>query len=143
MHLITRSATVVTASVLMLSLAGGAAKAGTAQEEANRKTVLASYEKGLNQKDADGALAYVGDRYVQHNPNAPDGPEGFRKLISFLREKFPNAHAEIKRSFVEGDYVILTSTGCASRRQGQRGRGHLQAGERQDRRALGCDPADS
>jgi len=95
------------ASALMLSLASGAAMAGSPQEEANRKAVLAFYEKGLNQKDVDAALAYVGDRYVQHNPNAADGPEGFRKFIGFLREKFPNSHSEIKRSFVDGDYVIL------------------------------------
>lgn len=107
MHLVIRSAAVVAALVLMLSLAGGAAMAGSAQEEANRKAVLAFYEKGLNQKDVDAALAYVGDRYVQHNPNAADGPEGFRKFIGFLREKFPNSHSEIKRSFVDGDYVIL------------------------------------
>lgn len=107
MHLIVRSAAIVAASVLMLSLASGGAKAGNPQEEANRKTVLAFYEKGLNQKDADAALAYVGDRYVQHNPNAADGPDGFRKFIGFLREKFPNSHSEIKRSFVDGDYVIL------------------------------------
>lgn len=86
MHLIVRSAAIVAASVLTLSLASGAAMAGGAQEEANRKTVLAFYEKGLNQKDADAALAYVGDRYVQHNPNAADGPDGFRKFIGFLRE---------------------------------------------------------
>lgn len=41
------------------------------------------------------------------NPNAADGPEGFRKFIAFLREKFPNSHSKIKRSFVDGDYVIL------------------------------------
>ena len=107
MHLIVRSAAIVAASVLTLSLASGAAMAGSAQEEANRKTVLAFYEKGLNQKDADAALAYVGDRYVQHNPNAADGPDGFRKFIGFLRDKFPNSHSEIKRSFADGDYVIL------------------------------------
>ena len=107
MHLIVRSAAMVAASILMLSLAGGAALAGSTQEEANRKAVLAFYEKGLNQKDVDAALAYVGDRYTQHNPNAADGPEGFRKFIGFLREKFPNSHSEIKRSFVDGDYVIL------------------------------------
>ncbi|MCP3406660.1 nuclear transport factor 2 family protein [Bradyrhizobium sp. CCGB01] len=107
MHLIVRSAAMVVASALMLSLASAAAIAASAQEEANRKTVLAFYEKGLNQKDADAALAYVGDRYVQHNPNAADGPEGFRKFIGFLREKFPNSHSDIKRSFVDGDYVIL------------------------------------
>ena len=107
MHLVVRSAAMVAASILMLSLAGGAAMAGSAQEEANRKAVLAFYEKGLNQKDVDAALAYVGDRYTQHNPNAADGPEGFRKFIGFLREKFPNSHSEIKSSFVDGDYVIL------------------------------------
>ncbi|WP_430641795.1 nuclear transport factor 2 family protein [Bradyrhizobium macuxiense] len=94
---------------MLAALASSAALAATSevQQEANRKAVLAFYEKGLNQKDADAALAYVGDRYVQHNPNAADGPEGFRKFIAFLREKFPNSHSEIKQSFVDGDYVIL------------------------------------
>ena len=107
MHLIVRSVTMIAASILMLSVGNGAALAASAQEEANRAAVLAFYEKGLNQKDADAALAYVGNRYVQHNPNAPDGPDGFRKFIGFLREKFPNSHSEIKRSFVDGDFVIL------------------------------------
>ena len=107
MHLIVRSVTMIAASILMLSVGNGAALAASAQEEANRAAVLAFYEKGLNQKDADAALAHVGDRYVQHNPNAADGPDGFRKFIGFLREKFPNSHSEIKRSFVDGDYVTL------------------------------------
>jgi predicted SnoaL-like aldol condensation-catalyzing enzyme len=97
------------AGLILVPLAApfAAAHAATAQEEANRQAVFAFYEKGLNQKDADAALAYVGNRYTQHNPNAQDGPEGFRKFIGFLREKFPNSHSEIKRSFVDGDYVIL------------------------------------
>ncbi|MBR1270034.1 nuclear transport factor 2 family protein [Bradyrhizobium sp. AUGA SZCCT0222] len=96
------------ATVVLLALASPSAwAASAAQQEANRKAVLDFYEKGLNQKDADGAIAYMGDRYVQHNPNAADGPEGFRKFIGFLREKFPNSRSEIKRSFVDGDYVIL------------------------------------
>ena len=107
MRLIVRSVAMIAASILMLSLGNGAALAASAREEANRAAVLAFYEKGLNQKDADAALAYVGNRYVQHNPSAPDGPDGFRKFIGFLREKFPNSHSEIKRSFVDGDFVIL------------------------------------
>ncbi|MBR1127232.1 nuclear transport factor 2 family protein [Bradyrhizobium iriomotense] len=107
MHPIVRSAATIAASILMLSLGNGAAMAASAQEEANRTAVLAFYEKGLNQKDADAAIAYIGNRYVQHNPNAADGPDGFRKFIGFLREKFPNSNSEIKRSFVDGDYVIL------------------------------------
>ena len=95
------------AAVILLALASPSAVAADAKQEANRKAVLEFYEKGINQKDADAAIAYMGNRYVQHNPNAADGPEGFRKFIAFLREKFPNSRSEIKRSFVDGDYVIV------------------------------------
>ena len=108
MNFILRPRKAIAAALLLaLASAGGAAAAADAQQEANRKIVLDFYEKGLNQKDADAAIAYMGNRYVQHNPNAADGPEGFRKFIAFLREKFPNSRSEIKRSFVDGDYVIL------------------------------------
>lgn len=96
------------AAVAMLALAlSPAAHASAEQEAANKAAVLAFYEQGLNQKDAEAALKYVGDRYVQHNPNAADGPEGFRKFIGFLCEKFPQSRSEIKRVFTDGDYVIL------------------------------------
>ena len=107
MKTILRPRTAVAALLLALGSSTAMAATSDAQQEANRKAVLAFYEKGLNQKDADAALAYVGNRYVQHNPGAADGPEGFCKFIGFLREKFPNSHSEIKRSFVDGDYVIL------------------------------------
>ena len=95
------------AAAILLALASPSAVAADPKQEANRKAVLEFYEKGINQKDADAAIAYMGNRYVQHNPNAADGPEGFRKFIAFLREKFPNSRSEIKRSFVDGDYVIV------------------------------------
>ncbi|MDN6882295.1 ester cyclase [Variovorax sp. CAN2819] len=110
MHRTTLAALAASATLLLAACApmgGGKPGASSAQQEANRQTVLAFYEKGLNQKDADAALQYVGNRYVQHNPTAADGPEGFRKFIAFLREKFPKSHSDIKRSFVDGDYVIL------------------------------------
>ena len=104
----TVSRTTIAAAMLLAFASGvGSAFAGDAKAEANRKVVLDFYEKGLNQKDADAAIALMGNRYVQHNPNAADGPEGFRKFIGFLKEKFPNSRSEIKRSFVDGDYVIL------------------------------------
>ena len=107
MNLVLQLRTAVIATMLLVLAPAGSAFAADAKQEANRKIVLEFYEKGLNQKDAEGAIAYMGDRYVQHNPNAADGPDGFRKFIAFLREKFPNSKSEIKRSFVDGDYVIL------------------------------------
>jgi predicted SnoaL-like aldol condensation-catalyzing enzyme len=69
--------------------------------------VVAFYEAAINQKDFAAASQFIGPRYTQHNPNAADGPEGFKRFIEFLREKFPNAHSEIKKVFADGDYVIL------------------------------------
>jgi predicted SnoaL-like aldol condensation-catalyzing enzyme len=84
-----------------------AVTAQAADLEANKKAVLEFYEKGLNQKDFGAASRYFGPKYVQHNPGAPDGIEGFKAFIAFRKEKFPNAHSEIKRVFADGDYVIL------------------------------------
>jgi predicted SnoaL-like aldol condensation-catalyzing enzyme len=79
----------------------------SAQEEANKKVVLELYEKGINQKDFEAAAKYFGPRYIQHNPRAADGPEGFKAFIGFLKAKFPNYHSEIKKVFADGDFVIL------------------------------------
>ena len=90
-----------------LLLLGPAARADDQQEDANKKTVVAFYEAALNQKDFAAAQKYMGARYTQHNPTAPDGPEGFKKFIEFLREKYPQSHSDIKQAFADGDYVIL------------------------------------
>ena len=119
MNFTLRPRTAIAAALLVALACAGSAAAADAQGEANRKVVLDFYEKGLNQKDADAAIALMGNRYVQHNPGAADGPEGFRKFIGFLKEKFPNSKSEIKRSFVDGDYVILHVH--AVREPGQRG----------------------
>ena len=88
--------------------------------EANKKTVLEFYEAGLNKKDFEAASKYFGPKYIQHNPGAQDGPEGFKAFLAFLRDKFPNSHSEIKKVFAEGDYVILHVH--AVREPGTRGR---------------------
>jgi predicted SnoaL-like aldol condensation-catalyzing enzyme len=75
--------------------------------EANKKIVVDFYNKGLNDKDFDAAAKYFGPRYVQHNPGGVDGPQGFKNLVTFLKEKFPNSHNEIKRVIAEGDLVVL------------------------------------
>ncbi len=107
--------------LLLVALALALATPALAADlEGNKKIVVDFYEKGLNQKDYEAAAKHFGPRYIQHNPNAPDGPEGFRGLVAFLKEKFPNSRSEIKRVFAEGDYVILHVHSV--REPGQRGR---------------------
>ena len=96
----------ITLVALLLALVTPAA-AGTVEEEANKKAVLEFYDKALNQKDFAAAAKFLGPRYVQHNPNAADGIEGFQRFIAFRREKFPNARSEVKRAFADADFVIL------------------------------------
>jgi predicted SnoaL-like aldol condensation-catalyzing enzyme len=88
--------------------------------EANKKAVLEFYEAGLNKKDFEAAAKYFGPKYIQHNPGAPDGIEGFKTFVNFLREKFPQSHSEIKKVFADGDHVILHVH--AVREPGTRGR---------------------
>lgn len=104
--------------VLMLALT--TAPAFAADLEANKKMVVEFYDAALNRKDFDAASKYFGPRYIQHNPGAQDGIEGFKAFLAFLREKFPSSHSEIKKVFAEGDYVILHVH--AVREPGTRGR---------------------
>jgi len=106
-------------ALVIALLLGAALPAHAADPETNKKVVLDFYEKGLNQKDFEAAAQHFGPRYIQHNPGAPDGIEGFKAFIAMRKEKFPNAKSEIKRVFAEGDFVILHVHGM--REPGERG----------------------
>jgi predicted SnoaL-like aldol condensation-catalyzing enzyme len=99
-----RAALAIAASLMF---AAPALAAETAQEKANIANVRAFYNAALNDKDYAKAEKYLGDRYVQHNPVAADGKEGFKAFIQFLKDNAPNSKSEIKRAFADGDYVIL------------------------------------
>jgi predicted SnoaL-like aldol condensation-catalyzing enzyme len=95
-------------TVLAFAFAAPTARAAdAAQMEANKKAAMEFYEAAINKKDFDAASKYIGNRYIQHNPGAADGVEGFKAFLAFLRDKFPNYHSDIKRAFADGDYVIL------------------------------------
>ena len=90
----------------LMAFAPAAHAADTAQTEENKKVVAEFYEAAINRKDFEAATKFLGSRYIQHNPNGADGPEGLKAFINFLREKFPNSHSEVKHLFADGDYVI-------------------------------------
>ena len=79
----------------------------TDAERRNRDVVLDFYENGVNRRDYAAAFKHLGDRYIQHNPDAADGPEGFRELFDFLATRYPKFRVEIQRVFIEGDMVAV------------------------------------
>ncbi|WP_174510143.1 ester cyclase [Klebsiella sp. R390] len=92
---------------LLCALTHTAFAAYTESELKNKENVIAFYNKALNDKDFEAARPYLGQQYIQHNPGAKDGPEGFRQFIAFLKDKYPDSRSEIKRTIVDGDYVVL------------------------------------
>jgi predicted SnoaL-like aldol condensation-catalyzing enzyme len=78
--------------------------------EENKRIVKAYYEQAFNDGDPEGATErYVGDRYVQHNPQAADGTEAFIGFVRWYRGQFPQLHLDIKRMIAEDDLVVTHS----------------------------------
>jgi predicted SnoaL-like aldol condensation-catalyzing enzyme len=91
----------------LLAFVPAAHAADAKQLEENKKVVVEFYDLAINQKNFEAAAKLLGPRYIQHNPNAADGPEGLKAFLAFLHEKFPDYHSDIKRVFADGDCVIL------------------------------------
>ena len=94
-----------TAIPILLACASWCAQAS--DTAANKQLVLEFYDAALVKRDAAAAVKYLGARYIQHNPLAPDGVEGVKGLIQFLRDKYPQRTSDIKRVIAEGDLVVL------------------------------------
>ena len=114
-------------------------RSGAGSQQEGRARILRC---GAQRKDFDAAAKFFGPHYIQHNPTAPDGIEGFKRSW-ILRGKFPDSHSEIKRAFADGDYVIVHVHSV--REKGTRGRAIVDIFrlERQDCRALGRRAGDS
>jgi predicted SnoaL-like aldol condensation-catalyzing enzyme len=83
--------------------------------ETNKALVLAFYQKALNERDADVADTFLGDRYDQHKPLVEDGPPGLHRYLGWIAANFPDARSEVERVFADEDIVILMSIACARR----------------------------
>jgi predicted SnoaL-like aldol condensation-catalyzing enzyme len=83
---------------------------GMTDLDENKRVVRSYYEEAFNGGDPEGAVKrYVGNRYIQHNPQAADGPEAFVGFVKWIREEFPELHLDIKRMIAEGDLVVTHS----------------------------------
>lgn len=50
---------------------------------------------------------YIAPDYIQHGALAADGREPLRRFLDEARQKWPKARLEIRREFVDGDFVIF------------------------------------
>ena len=75
--------------------------------EQNKATASAFYDTAFNQKRPEEAVSrYVGNTYIQHNPNFADGPQAFIDAVKVWVGACPSLRTEIKRIVAEGDFVV-------------------------------------
>lgn len=89
--------------------------------EETRQTVLDFYDAVVNRRDFAAASAHLGDVYIQHRADAPDGVQGLRRFMQRPRDERTRVH--VHRVFVDGDHVILHAHVVPS--PGQRGSAHV------------------
>lgn len=76
----------------------------------NKRLAIDCLDMIFNQhKPAQAVAQYVGDSYRQHNPDAPDGPQGIVAYAGNYIKSNPQSSMEVKRVMAEGDLVIVHS----------------------------------
>jgi predicted SnoaL-like aldol condensation-catalyzing enzyme len=60
-------------------------------------------------RPGDAAEQFLGETYIQHNPQTPDGPEAFVAAIEGMHGAAPDFSGEVKRAIGEDDLVVLHS----------------------------------
>lgn len=77
-------------------------------EAKNKQVVLDFYDLAFNRhKPTEAAAKYIGDQYVQHNPDVPNGTEAFTGYFEGFFKENPQSHVVIAHVLADGDLVAL------------------------------------
>ncbi|MEO1225095.1 MAG: nuclear transport factor 2 family protein [Pseudomonadota bacterium] len=76
--------------------------------ERNKSNVVAFYDLMFNKCEPRRAVElYVGDEYIQHNPDVATGKEGFIAYFEAMARDYPGKSVTFKRAIAEGNFVVL------------------------------------
>lgn len=73
----------------------------------NKKNAIAFYKMAYLGNPKQAVQQYVGNEYIQHNPDVADGPEGFIDYFTRMHREYPEKSISFKRCIAEGDLVAL------------------------------------
>ncbi len=73
----------------------------------NKQNAVAFYQMAYEGNPAKAVELYVGDDYIQHNPNVANGTQGFIDYFERMQREYPEKSIEFVRVIAEGDLVAL------------------------------------
>jgi predicted SnoaL-like aldol condensation-catalyzing enzyme len=75
--------------------------------EKNKENAIAFYKMAYEGNPEEAVKLYVGDEYIQHNPDVANGPEGFIAYFERMKQEYPNKSISFVRCIAEGNLVAL------------------------------------
>jgi predicted SnoaL-like aldol condensation-catalyzing enzyme len=73
----------------------------------NKKNAIAFYKMAYLGEPQKAIDLYIGDEYIQHNPDVADGTKGFVDYFMRMQKEYPDKTIEFVRCIAEGDLVAL------------------------------------
>ncbi|MFC4097726.1 nuclear transport factor 2 family protein [Euzebyella saccharophila] len=74
---------------------------------ANKENAITFYKTAYLGNPREAVEKYVGEEYIQHNPDVADGLEGFISYFERMQLEYPQKSIEFVRCISEGDLVAL------------------------------------
>ena len=75
--------------------------------EDNKQKALAFYRMAYEGNPQRAVELYIGQEYIQHNPDVADGKKGFIEYFERMQKEYPEKSIEFVRCIAEGDLVAL------------------------------------
>ncbi|MBX2844911.1 MAG: nuclear transport factor 2 family protein [Saprospiraceae bacterium] len=75
--------------------------------EQNKRNAIAFYKLAFEGHPKEAVDLYLGDEYIQHNPDVANGAEGFIEYFERMQREYPEKSIEFVRCIAEGNLVAL------------------------------------
>lgn len=73
----------------------------------NKENAIAFYKTAYLGQPKLAIEKYVGNEYIQHNPDVANGTQGFIDYFERMKKEYPEKSIEFVRCIAEGDLVAL------------------------------------
>ncbi len=75
--------------------------------EENKQSAIEFYRTAYLGNPRLAVDRYIGQEYIQHNPDVADGTEGFIEYFERMQQEYPDKSIEFVRCIAEGNLVAL------------------------------------